>query len=162
MLYHQELGERLYREEIEAKPENYLIGWGLSSCFLWISPVGDLWLVVLQFPFLNLETFIGLWLVCLVDCWHVRTISFCWFLVWLTYIGICKLGIRAVYCGSWVGSYIIFLSMLMFQSQAFLQLVRKLLRVLKLKIKAKNSVEIPFLCMKCGLLEALRITAFSC
>lgn len=52
--------------------------------------------------------------------------------------------------------------MLMFQSQAFSQSVRKLLKVLKLKIKEKNSAEIPFLCMKCGLLEASGIAAFSC
>ena len=61
-----------------------------------------------------------------------------------------------------MGSYVVFLSMLMFQSQAFSQLVRKLLKVLKLKIKEKNSAEIPFLCMKCGLLEASGIAAFSC
>ena len=55
MLHIQELGERLYREDArEAKEGNYLSGW--SSCIVWKSWVGYLWLVVIRFHFLNLET----------------------------------------------------------------------------------------------------------
>ena len=151
------------REETEAKQGNYLIGCSLSSCFLWISLVWYLWLVVLRFPFLNLETFTGLGfglLSRLLTCYnHLILLISC--LIDLPYVFV-NWRIRADYCGSWVGSYVVFLSMLMFQSQAFSQLVRKRLKVLKLKIKEKNSAEIPFLCMKYGLLEASRVAAFSC
>lgn len=53
-------GKDFYREEAESKPGYYLIAYGLSSCLIWKSLVGCLWLIVLRFRFLNLEALTNL------------------------------------------------------------------------------------------------------
>ena len=54
-LYWEELGEKSFTEEVEAKQGNNLLGYSLSGHFIWESPFGCLWWVVLRFWFLNLD-----------------------------------------------------------------------------------------------------------
>lgn len=52
VLQRREPGDRLWQRRGRSKQGNHLIGCSLSSCLIWGSSVGCLWLVVLRFWFL--------------------------------------------------------------------------------------------------------------